>query len=108
MMYVNKIYDRDSRNKKYFCGLMLSNTHFKSKAKTDGIFYEFLTKNYYIIKNSYTVDNCFTNNIFDILSKYKQNCQYDNNEIEKAFERFVKRISKYENKEHKLFNGENL
>lgn len=104
-MYVAKVFEQKAiasgSEVKQVSGIILSNSHWNTRRKYthNGIFYDIDTKTYCIIRNSFFVDEEKVDNIIDALSLYKKMVKKypeDFNNDEKAFKRFINKISLYE------------
>lgn len=104
-MYVAKVFEQkviaSGYEVKQFSGFILSNSCWNTRKKYthNGIFYDINTKTYCIIRNSFFMDGKSVDNIIDALSLYKKMVKEypeDFNNDEKAFKRFINKISLYE------------
>ena len=104
-MYVAKVFEQKAIASgcevKQVSGIILSNSHWNTRRKYthNGIFYDINTKTYCIIRNSFFMDGKSVDNIIDALSLYKKMIKEypeDFNNDEKAFKRFINKISLYE------------
>ena len=104
-MYVAKVFEQrtiaSGNEVKQFSGIILSNSRWNTRQKYthNGIFYDIHTKNYCIVRNSFFMDEKGVDNIIDALRLYKKMAKEypeDFNNDEKAFKRFINKISLYE------------
>ena len=104
-MYVAKVFERrtitSGHEVKQFSGIILSNSHWNTRQKYthNGIFYDINTKTYCIVRNSFFMDEKSVDNIIEALRLYKKMAKEypeDFNNDEKAFKRFINKISLYE------------
>ena len=104
-MYVSKVFEQraiaSGYEVKQFSGFILSNSCWNTRKKYthNGIFYDTNTRTYCIIRNSFFMDGKSVDNIIDALSLYKKMVKEypeDFNNDEKAFKRFINKISLYE------------
>lgn len=104
-MYVSKVFEQraiaSGYEVKQFSGIILSNSCWNTRKKYthNGIFYDINTKTYCIIRNSFFMNEKSVDNIIDALSLYKKMVKEypeDFSNDEKAFKRFINKISLYE------------